>query len=390
MTRHLYLVVTALFIVSSVGCAGRNMPEDEPVIGKVTENELLKALDAAEVLQAHEAMLPENTVIVAVIDLAYFLDEIMADGFGMLPEGWDSSQMSTDIGELSVSRLGVDINDAGQILVAITDDMKAVALIEGDLKMAEGLEKVPHDTVKLFKPKEEGLYLADTGKEGVYAMYFDMEHVDMLADVQSGEVPSLKDSAKRKRLHEALEFAGPGIFSVAIQTGEGELSKMLLSELPMPIDAGAFVVSETLTLVIQARPEVLDALEEAFNAGTDSIKQELAGAMTELDDEDFIGAFITIAAYHIFVGIDEALEPLVEGEVLAIRVGMPTLNSMMPMMMAFGVGAMPFFMLQGEGEMPMMGVEEVEPDDLEEGDEGGEVTEPVEEEPIESVEPDDE
>lgn len=340
------VALLVLLAVFSVGCGGSQ--KKSTVVGKPLQVEGLDTLDPTVLLDTYGKVLPADTVAVATVDMAYFLDELLTDGLGMLPEGWDSSAMDSDLSALSVKHLGVDMTQAETMLMAVTEDKEVVVILGGDFGEPEGVEPFNHPSLKVFKAPGNVL-LVDLGVARSVAMVFDPDHLAALAQVKA-EGKGLASTESMERLKRVMATAGNGVTVVGVALGDGEISKALregLKELDeLTLEGASLSISDRVGLAVQADPLVLGAIQLKFGKVMGEFKAELEEQMKGLDDRGFFDGVMTVVAYHTVSELSEALKPTVEGDMLSLHVGMPSTDALLPVAMTFAVASVPAMVLE--------------------------------------------
>lgn len=346
------MTLLALLAVFAVGCGGK---QKKPVaIGKPLEVEGLDVLDPAQLLSAHAAMLPADTVVTVSVDMDYFLDELLIDGFGMLPEGWDATQMDAELADFSIKRLGVDVTQAETMLLAVTEGEEIVVILNGDFGELEGTTKFEHESLNVTQ-SQAGILMVDVGSPRTLVMVFDPDHLAALAEVKAGEMKPLADSPSLERFKKVLSEAGNGILVGGVVLGDGMCSAALREEMRqldgLSVDAMALSISDRLGVVMQADPKVLRELQPRFEQLITEFQRELEEEFKTVHDKPLTEAVLMVVTYHTFKEIGDALRPVLEGDILSLHVGMPSLDSVAPLSLSALVASIPMSVLdEGAGK----------------------------------------
>lgn len=337
--NNTYRVLASVFLALSLlalGCSGGNKVR----IGKTSViAEELKAMDGAALVKAHAELLPANTVFVAALDMYFIICELLTDGLGMLPEDWDATVMDQDLAEISIKHLGVDFTHAHNMLLVMTDEEEVFVILQGEsLGEPEGIKPFEYDGLDVSIGRDGALIVkSPKAPAGTVMMAFDPDHLGVLARMASGEVGTLAANPALADLTATMEVAGEGILVLGFVSGEGEGVEGFAPEIieqVKGVDAAVVSVSDTLGFAMKGDAQARTMVTEAIGDNLNGIRNMIAQFMGQIDGMPFHMGFMLIVASHTFEGIAQELEPVVNDDMLSMRVGMPSTDSVMPVALA--------------------------------------------------------
>lgn len=358
-----YKALTSVLLALSVltlGCSGGNKVR----VGKTSAiADELKVMDGAALVRAHAELLPANTIAVAALDMDFIVGELLTEGLGMLPEGWDATEMDQDLAEISIKHLGVDFTHAHNMLLAVTDREEVFVILQGEsLGEPEGIKPFEYEGLDVSIGRD-GVLIVKPPKAtaGTVLMAFDPDHLDVLAKMASGEVGTLAANPALADLTATMEEAGEGILVLGAAPGEGGQEGMLTSmfiDQMRGVDAVALSVSDTLGIAMKGDAQVRTLVTEAIGDSLNGVRNMIAQLRGEIDEMPFHMGFMLIVASHTFEGIAQELEPVVEGDMLSMHVGMPSVDSVLPIALTAGLVSVPVMVAQNATDKFIEPVEE--------------------------------
>lgn len=322
------VLIAALSVLGACAGGGANQPPPADGLKEATRGAAVEApaaavsfLDPSAALAEASALIPQDAIMVAVADVRFFLEESLAVGFGLAPEGFESEAMFEDLGALSVKRFGVDMTKTQWLVFFMTEQEVPMVIFKGRFGTPRGFAAVGGSGLKGRRIEDAPGFLVQTGDPSFLALVEDEEGAELLAQVMSGRMPSLKSRGDKSALMRVVAQVGKGALCLAAELGDGPISDELRREMPMPSypRAGAVVFSDDLVAVAEGDGTSLRAIEAFINQGLEGILRELREGLLELDEVDPFEAAAIIIGHHLVKSVADAAKPVVEGETLRIE-----------------------------------------------------------------------
>ena len=318
-------LVCLVGLLVAAGC--QSAPEEQSESLTVIEDEVAgpQLLDVEAVFAEVAPMLPEDTLLVTVVDVERLIAAPLLGGAGMMPDDWDSQPMLAQLSAFSKERLGLDLTTIQRGVFSFS--------MRGPVLLIDGQAGPLPATSQHLQAIDgaEGAYRITESDLAVYAFpsgwraVGPSEAVDALAAVKLGQARALPQSDSFKELTKIMAEAGPGLLAGAAQLGRDPYSQMLALQMPTgaPDQLGFVLTANELKLIARGGPMAMTGLSMVALNMIEQVKRSTQAKLAQLDSLSTFEGIGVILGAHLVQGLEKPMSPVVKGKTMTMTFPLP-------------------------------------------------------------------